>query len=86
MFQSPLLSAIRIRGPFQRDHKPHGQYGVDAVKEMSLVITGADRVDIQSVCTSLREVETVSREFLSFKSMAYSHNRELLTEVLGYFD
>ena len=32
----PLLP--RIRGPFQRDREPHGEYRVEAVKEVSLII------------------------------------------------
>jgi len=37
MFQLPLFSATRIRRPFQRDREPHGQYGIEAAKDVSLV-------------------------------------------------
>jgi hypothetical protein len=36
MCQLPLLPTIRIRRPFQRDREPHGQYWIDAAKEVSL--------------------------------------------------
>ena len=37
MRQLPLSPAIRIRRPFQRDREPHGQYRIEAAKEVSLV-------------------------------------------------
>jgi len=36
MPQLPLLSATRIRGAFQREREPQGQYGIDAVEGMSI--------------------------------------------------
>jgi len=72
MVQPPLLPAIRICGPFQRDREPHGQYWIDAAMEVSLLMTGADRVNAQSIRPSLREVEIVNCEVLWFKSIACS--------------
>ena len=40
MPQLPLLAAIRIRGSFQRDREPQGQYGIDAVNEVSIATRG----------------------------------------------
>ena len=31
------MPAIQIRRPSERDREPHGQYGVDAIKEVNLV-------------------------------------------------
>jgi len=35
MLQLPPLTAIRIRGPFQRDCEPQGQYGIETANEVS---------------------------------------------------
>lgn len=39
MGQLPLLPAIRIRGPFQRDRESHCQDRIEAAKEVSLTIS-----------------------------------------------
>ena len=58
----PLLPAIRVRGFFRRDRESHGQHGIDTAKEVSLLATRADRVNVHRSYTSLREVGKVNRE------------------------
>jgi len=38
MLQPPLLPPPRVGGPFQRDRKPQGQYGIQAAKGVSSAI------------------------------------------------
>ena len=43
------------------------------------------RVNVQSMYTSLREMETVNRELLWSELIAYSQDRNVLGETLRYF-
>jgi len=62
----PLLP--RIRRPFQRDREPHGEYRVEAAKEVNSAINcGVDRVNLQRIRTGLCTWETVNCELPSFK-------------------
>jgi len=87
MLQLPLLVAIRIRGPFQREREPQGQDGIDAVNEVSIA-TRNER-SAQGKRTSYmhfgHEAETVNSEPFSFELIANSHERNLLGCALWWW-
>ena len=61
MFQPPLLPAIRVRGPFQRDRESQSLYEVEAAKEkmrlVQLFAPGTGGVNVHRIRTSSREME-----------------------------
>ena len=76
MLQLPLLSATRIRGAFQREREPQGQYGIEAVNEVSIATrdSGPTQEKRTSYMHFRREVETVSCEPLSLKLITHEND------------
>jgi len=83
MPQLPLLAAIRIRGPFQRDHEPQGQQGIDAVNEVSR--DSGQTQSKRTICIYFRrEAETVNSKSLPLKLVVNSQERNLCGKILQW--
>lgn len=76
MVQLPLLPARRIRSPFQRDCEPHGQYGIDTAKEVSLLVTRTKGVTYNGYTLHCVGCERSTANFYRL-SRCYTHVSEI---------